>query len=38
MTSGGSDLHGNPGRFPRHLGEFPVLYKDVADIIAGKRS
>lgn len=37
LTSGGSDLHGNPGRFPRHLGEFPVSYQDVAGIVSGKR-
>ena len=37
LTSGGSDLHGNPGRFPRHLGEFLVPYQDVAGIVGGKR-
>ena len=37
LTSGGSDLHGNPGRFPRHLGEFPVPYQHVAGIVGGKR-
>ena len=33
LTSGGSDLHGNPGRFPTHLGEFRIQYEDVAGII-----
>lgn len=33
LPSGGSDLHGNKGRFPLHLGEFPVLYENVAGII-----
>lgn len=33
IPSGGSDLHGNKGRFPLHLGEFPVQYEDVAGII-----
>jgi predicted metal-dependent phosphoesterase TrpH len=33
IPSGGSDLHGNPGRFPMHLGEFRIPYKDVEGII-----
>ncbi|WP_432642109.1 PHP domain-containing protein [Acidaminococcus sp.] len=33
FPSGGSDLHGNKGRFPMHLGEFPVQYENVAGII-----
>lgn len=33
LTSGGSDLHGNVGRFPTHLGEFQIQYEDVAGII-----
>jgi predicted metal-dependent phosphoesterase TrpH len=33
LMSGGSDLHGNPGRFPLHLGDFPIPYDDVAGIL-----
>ena len=33
LTSGGSDLHGNAGRFPTHLGEFQIRYEDVVGII-----
>jgi predicted metal-dependent phosphoesterase TrpH len=33
LFSGGSDLHGNPGRFPMHLGDFPVDYEKVSGII-----
>ena len=33
MTSGGSDFHGDPRRFPSQLGVFEVQYADVADII-----
>lgn len=36
LTSGGSDLHGNVGRFPMHLGEFPIQYEDVAGVIEGR--
>lgn len=36
LTSGGSDLHGNKGRFPLHLGEFPVNYEDVKGIVTAK--
>ena len=38
IPSGGSDLHGNPGRFPSRLGEFPVRYEDVAGIIESGQS
>jgi predicted metal-dependent phosphoesterase TrpH len=37
IPSGGSDLHGNPGRFPMHLGEFRILYEDVKGIIDYKK-
>ena len=37
LTSGGSDLHGNAGRFPLHLGEFPIPYARVEGIIRGKK-
>ena len=37
LTSGGSDLHGNPGRFPLHLGEFPISYENVKGVIEGKK-
>lgn len=37
LTSGGSDLHGNPGRFPFHLGEFPISYENVKGVIEGKK-
>ena len=33
MVSGGSDLHGNPGRFPMHLGEFSIPYDAVSEIV-----
>lgn len=33
LMSGGSDFHGNKGRFPEHLGEFPVLYQNVASVV-----
>jgi len=33
MTSGGSDFHGDPRRYPSELGIFEVKYADVADII-----
>lgn len=36
LPSGGSDLHGNPGRFPQHLCEFKVEYEAVKGIVTAK--
>lgn len=33
LTSGGSDYHGNDGRFPEQMGLFKVSYKDVEKLI-----
>ena len=33
LTSGGSDFHGDPRRFPSKLGVFKVCYEDVAAVI-----
>ena len=36
LTSGGSDFHGDNGRFPKKLGDFSILYKDVKSMIEYK--
>ena len=36
LPSGGSDLHGNPDRFPNRLGEFPIQYENIAGVINAK--
>ncbi|MGE4588887.1 MAG: PHP domain-containing protein [Acidaminococcaceae bacterium] len=36
LMSGGSDFHGDQGRFPYQLGVFPVLYKNVEYVIEYK--
>ena len=36
LTSGGSDFHGESGRFPHSLGEFPVLYENVKSVVEYK--
>ncbi len=36
MTSGGSDFHGIPDRFPVHLGIWPVYDSDVKDLLEWK--
>ena len=36
LTSGGSDFHGDNGRFPKKLGDFSILYEDVKSMIEYK--
>ena len=36
LTSGGSDFHGDNGRFPKKLGDFSILYKNVKSMIEYK--
>lgn len=36
LTSGGSDFHGDTGRFPKKLGDFSILYKNVKSMIEYK--
>lgn len=33
LTSGGSDFHGDIGRFPKNLGDFAILYQNVKSMI-----
>lgn len=37
LTAGGSDYHGNGGRFPTALGEFKVTYEDVKGLVEYKK-
>ena len=36
LTSGGSDFHGNPDRYPVGLGEFKVLYNNIKNVVEWK--
>lgn len=36
LVSGGSDFHGDNGRFPKSLGDFSILYKNVKSMIEYK--
>ena len=33
LASGGSDFHGDSGRFPKNLGDFAILYQNVKSMI-----
>lgn len=36
LVSGGSDFHGDKGRFPKNLGDFSILYRNVKSMIEYK--